>query len=212
MLLVAGLGNPGRSYANNRHNIGFMAVDAMVHRHGFPPFRKRFHGLVTEGVIGGRRVLALKPMTFMNESGRAVAAVAGFFRIATDNVIVVHDEIDLPAGRVRTKHGGGHAGHNGLRSIHAHIGADYRRLRLGIGHPGDRDRVVGHVLEDFSESDEAWLNPLLTAVAEWFPLLVAGEEAMFLNKVTLALQPARQQPEGGAGKDDRRRPEGSDGT
>jgi PTH1 family peptidyl-tRNA hydrolase len=212
MLLVVGLGNPGRAYANNRHNVGFMAVDAIARRHRFAAFRQRFQGIIAEGLVAGQRVLALKPMTFMNESGRAVAAATGYLRIPAGDVLVVHDEIDLRAGKIRTKHGGGHAGHNGLRSIHAHIGPDYRRLRLGIGHPGERERVVGHVLDDFSKADEAWLGPLLEAVAEWFPLLVEGDEARFLNKAALALQPSLPEAGRAPGQEDPRRPEGGDGT
>ncbi len=186
MLLLVGLGNPGPGYAGNRHNIGFMAVDAVAKRHGFAPFRAKFQGRLAEGRVAGRRVLALKPGTQMNESGRSVAAAAGFFKIAPEDVIVFHDEIDLAAGRLRVKRGGGHAGHNGLRSIHAHIGPDYGRVRFGIGHPGDKDRVTGHVLADFSKADKAWLDGLFDAVAEAFPRLVEGDDGAFMNQVSRA--------------------------
>lgn len=194
MLLVVGLGNPGASYARNRHNIGFMAADAIAARHRFAPFRRRFHGEACEGSIAGRKVLMLKPMTYMNKSGRAVAAAAGFYKMPPEDVLVFHDELDLAAGKVRCKRGGGHAGHNGLRSLHAHIGPDYRRVRMGIGHPGDKDRVIGHVLKDFAKSDDAWLTPLLDAVAEWFPLLVAGDDGAFMSKVALTLNPPKPKP------------------
>lgn len=189
MVLVVGLGNPGGEHAGNRHNIGFMALDAVVRRHSFARARTKFGGEVREGEVAGHRLLALKPMTYMNESGRSVGAACRFFKIPPGDVLVLHDEIDLAAGRLRTKRGGGAAGHKGLRSIHAHIGPDYRRLRLGIGHPGERDRVVGHVLKDFAKTDAAWLEPLLEAVAEHFALLVAGDDPEFMNKVSLAIRP-----------------------
>ena len=200
MLLAVGLGNPGWAYAGNRHNIGFLALDAVAGRHGFAPFRKKFHGDFAEARLAGRRVLALKPRTFMNDSGRSVAACAAFFRVAPEDIVVFHDELDLAAGRLRVKRGGGHAGHNGLRSIHAHLGAGYRRVRLGIGHPGDRERVTGHVLADFAGANHAWLEPLLDAVAEAFPLLVEGDDAGFMNRVSLAVaRPREAAPEGGDG-------------
>lgn len=190
-LLVVGLGNPGPRYARNRHNIGFMAIDAIARRYGFPAPRARFHGRLSEGSVAGRKVLLLKPMTYMNESGRAVAAAARFYRIPPADILVLHDEIDLAEGKLRVKTGGGHAGHNGLRNIHARIGPEYRRVRLGIGHPGDKERVTRHVLDDFAKSDDAWLVPLLDALAEAFPLLVRGDAPAFMSKVALALQPPR---------------------
>jgi peptidyl-tRNA hydrolase, PTH1 family len=193
-VLLAGLGNPGPKYAGNRHNIGFMAVDAIVRRYGFADFRARFHGEIAAGRIGGREALALKPGTFMNESGRSVAAAARFYKIAPDDLFVFHDELDLAAGKVRVKRGGGSAGHNGLRSIDAHLGSDYWRVRLGIGHPGDKRRVLGHVLDDFDEADRQWLDPVLRAVAEHTPLLVAGDAAAFASNVALALAPPRPRP------------------
>jgi PTH1 family peptidyl-tRNA hydrolase len=191
MLLVVGLGNPGAEYARQRHNVGFMAVDAIRDRHGFPPWRAKFHGLVAEGSFGGRRVLVLKPMTYMNESGRAVAAAAAFHKIAPKDIVVFHDEIDLIAGKVRVKVGGGLAGHNGLRSIDAHIGPDFKRVRLGVGHPGHKDQVAGHVLKDFAKADRPWLEKLLDALADHFPDLAVGDDAAFMSKVAMALKPPR---------------------
>ncbi|NQV85242.1 MAG: aminoacyl-tRNA hydrolase [Rhodospirillales bacterium] len=191
MLLLVGLGNPGSEYAKNRHNIGFMAIDAIAERHSFAPFRKKFHGLLSEGVIDGAKVLALKPETFMNESGRAVAGACAFYKIRPEDIIVVHDEIDLVAAKVRVKRGGGHAGHNGLRSIHDHIGPDYGRVRLGIGHPGDKDQVSGHVLKDFSKADGEWLDKVITAIAAHVGLLVAGRDSDFMGQVAQDISPPR---------------------
>lgn len=189
MLLLVGLGNPGPRYADNRHNIGFMALDAIARRHGFSPWRRRFEGEVAEGTIGGERVLALKPMTFMNESGRAVGQAARFFKIEPAQVLVLHDELDLAPGKVKLKTGGGHAGHNGLRSIIDHIGPAFRRLRLGIGHPGHKDRVHAYVLSDFAKADRDWLERLIEAVGEQAGLLMTGEEkadGTFMSKVNQA--------------------------
>jgi len=188
MLLVVGLGNPGADYAGNRHNIGFMAVDVIVRRHGFSSFRAKFEGKICQGEVAGQRIVALKPETYMNESGRSVAAAAGFFKIDPKDILVFHDEIDLAAGKLRVKRGGGHAGHNGLRSIHAHIGSAYRRLRFGIGHPGDKDKVSGHVLKDFAQTEQAWLEPMLDTVADHFALLAGGDDAAFMSKMALELQ------------------------
>lgn len=185
MLLLVGLGNPGGEYASNRHNIGFMAVDEIVRRHSFQPFRAKFNGQLAEGRIGASKVLALKPSTFMNESGRSVAAVANFYKIAAADVLVIHDELDLATAKLRLKTGGGHAGHNGLRSIHAHLGEGYRRLRLGIGHPGDKAKVTSHVLKDFAKADKQWLEPLLASIADHIELAMGGDDAGFLNKVAL---------------------------
>ncbi|HOT83001.1 MAG TPA: aminoacyl-tRNA hydrolase, partial [Candidatus Defluviicoccus seviourii] len=173
-LLLVGLGNPGDRYAANRHNIGFRAIDAIARMHAFAPFRSRFQGEMAAGRLDDREILALKPMTFMNDSGRPVAAAARFFKIPVTDIVVFHDEIDLVAGKMRVKRGGGAAGHNGLRSIDAHLGPEYRRVRLGVGHPGGRERVVGHVLADFSAADADWLEPLLAACARHLPLLLAG--------------------------------------
>ena len=190
-LLVVGLGNPGPAYAGNRHNIGFMAAEAIARRHGFGPFRARFQGEIAEGTVAGRPILVLKPMTYMNESGRSVGAAARFYKIPTEDILVLHDELDLAAGKLRFKDGGGHAGHNGLRSLHGHVGPGYRRVRLGVGRPGDKERVVGHVLKDFAKADAAWLDPLLDAVAEQFPSLVRGDAGAFMSKVALAVNPPK---------------------
>lgn len=189
MLLLVGLGNPGPKYAFNRHNIGFMAVDAIIHRHSFSPERQRFQGLVSEGTLGGEKVVALKPMTYMNESGRSVGEAMRFYKLEPDQVVVLHDELDLPEGKLRIKLGGGHGGHNGLRSIDAHIGQTYRRVRLGIGHPGDKDRVLGYVLGDFSKAEMKWLEPFLDAIVDAAPLMGEGHFNSFANKVHLALNP-----------------------
>lgn len=193
-VLLAGLGNPGAKYAGNRHNIGFMALDAIIRRHGFAVGPARFHGAIATGRITGREVLALKPLTYMNDSGRSVGAAARFYKIAPADVFVFHDELDLAAGKVRVKQGGGAAGHNGLRSIDALFGNDYWRVRLGIGHPGDRRRVLGHVLDDFEEADRQWLEPTLEAVAEHTPLLVTGHPSAFASKVAMTLNPPRPKP------------------
>ena len=191
MRLLVGLGNPGASYARNRHNIGFMAADVIVRRHSFSPWRAKFQGQVCEGTIAGEKVLALKPETYMNLSGESVGAALRFHKIALGDLIVLHDELDLAPGRMRVKKGGGAGGHNGLRSIDQHLGKDYWRVRLGIGHPGDKDRVTGWVLNDFAKADEAWLGPLLDAVADAVPLMIAGDDAGFMNKVAVATQPPR---------------------
>jgi len=191
MLLVVGLGNPGAEYARNRHNIGFMAADALVRRHSFSPWKAKFQATLSEGTLAGDKVWLLKPQTFMNLSGQSVAAALRFLKLAVSDIIVLHDELDLAPGRVKVKRGGGAGGHNGLRSIDAHLGPDYRRVRLGIGHPGDKDRVSGYVLHDFAKADAAWLEPLLDAVADAFPLLTAGDEAGFMNKVSLLTAPPK---------------------
>lgn len=188
MRLFVGLGNPGAKYARHRHNIGFMAVDEIARRHGFAPWRRRFQGETSEGTLGTERVILFKPMTYMNESGRAVQEAASFFKIAEGDVIVFHDELELPPGKVRVKIGGGIAGHNGLRSISAHIGNDYRRVRLGIGHPGVKELVHGHVLSDFAKADNEWVATLCDAVAEHAALLAKGTDATFANRVHLAMQ------------------------
>jgi PTH1 family peptidyl-tRNA hydrolase len=187
MVLFVGLGNPGTRHAHNRHNIGFMAVDAIARRHGFAAWRRRFQGEAAEGAIGAHRVLLLKPSTYMNESGRAVAEAVRFYKLPLRDVVVLYDEIDLPPGKLRVKTGGGIAGHNGLRSLSAHIGNDYRRARLGIGHPGHKDLVQHHVLSDFAKSDRAWVEALIGAVADNAELLARGEDASFQNKIHLAM-------------------------
>ena len=192
MRLVVGLGNPGEKYARNRHNIGFMAADEIVRRHSFSAYRSKFQGELAEGKIGTEKVLVLKPMTFMNESGRAVNEVVTFYKIAPEDIIVLHDELDLAPGKLRMKRGGGHAGHNGLRSIHAHVGEGYARVRLGIGHPGHKDKVTGHVLNDFSKADADWLVPMLDAVADSIDLVLDGKDPEFTTKVAQVLQPPRE--------------------
>jgi len=194
MHLIVGLGNPGSKYQGNRHNIGFMAVDEIVRRHGFSPWRKRFQGETSEGAMAGGKILVLKPQTYMNESGRAVGEAMRFFDIDPAAVIVLYDELDLEPGKVRVKLGGGAAGHNGIRSLIAHCGPHFVRVRMGIGHPGDKALVHAHVLSDFAKADRDWLDPLIQAVGEYSPLLVSGEEGSFQNKVHLALNPAPEKP------------------
>jgi PTH1 family peptidyl-tRNA hydrolase len=189
MLLLVGLGNPGPRYGGHRHNVGFMAVDAIATRHGFGPWRKRFQGAASEGCLAGEKVVALKPMTYMNESGRSVGEAMRFFDLEPKDVIVIHDELDLQPGKVRVKTGGGVAGHNGLRSLGAHIGPDFQRVRIGVGHPGIKELVLTHVLRDFAKADREWLEPLLDAIGEHAPLLAEGKAASFQNKIHLALNP-----------------------
>ena len=188
MRLFVGLGNPGSKYANNRHNIGFMAVDAIARSHATAPWRRRFRGEAAEALIGAERVLLLKPETYMNESGGSVAEAQRFFKIPLSDVTVFYDELDLPPAKLRVKVGGGNAGHNGLRSITAHCGNEYRRVRLGIGHPGHKALVQSHVLGDFGKSEEAWVEDLCRACAEHAALLAKGEDANFQNKVHLAME------------------------
>lgn len=192
MKLFVGLGNPGAGYAGNRHNIGFMAVDRIAADHGFGPWKKAFKGMVADGRLGDTRVLLLKPDTFMNLSGQAVQAAMTFHKILPADVVVFHDELDLAPGKIRTKLGGGHAGHNGLRSIHGHIGDAYGRVRLGIGHPGHKDAVAGYVLHDFAKADADWIENLLRGISDGAALLASGEDAKFLNMVALRMTPPRQ--------------------
>jgi peptidyl-tRNA hydrolase, PTH1 family len=187
MRLLVGLGNPGQRYAGNRHNIGFMVVDAIARRHGFPAWRRRFHGLTAEGQISGERVLLLKPETYMNDSGRAVAEAMKFYRIEPADIIVFHDEIDLLPAKMRVKAGGGTAGHNGLRSIAAHIGNDFRRVRIGVGHPGVRELVEYYVLQDFAKAEREWVETVCDTIAENAALVAKGQDASFQNKVHLVL-------------------------
>lgn len=202
MLLLVGLGNPGLKYAGNRHNIGFMALDALAGAHRFGPWRRKFQGELAEGEIAGARCLALKPQTFMNESGRAVGEAAGFYKLGPEAVVVFYDELDLAPGRLRMKRGGGAAGHNGIRSIIASpIGEGFRRARLGIGHPGDKARVLGYVLSDFAKAEQAWLDALCTACAKAAPLLVAGEDERYQAEV-LRLAPAPKGPPRRTGNDE----------
>jgi len=193
--LIVGLGNPGPRYAGNRHNIGFMAADAIVRRHSFSNIRERFHGLTAEGTIEGEKVLVLAPETFMNDSGRAVQAALQFFKLTPPEVIVIYDEIDLPLGKVRTKRAGGTGGHNGIRSIDAHIGADYWRIRLGVDHPGQKELVKAYVLTDFFKEEQPQVKAVIDAVAEAIPLMIAGDDGRFMNKVSVMLNPPP--PKGG---------------
>jgi len=188
MLLFVGLGNPDTRYVGNRHNVGFMAVQAIARRHDLSPWRRRFQGVAIEGPIGGERVLLLLPGTYMNDSGRAVGEAAHFYKAEPHQIIVFHDELELPPGKVRIKTGGGNAGHNGLRSISAHIGNDYKRVRIGIGHPGDKNLVEHYVLSDFAKSEWPWVEALCEVIADNAALLVGGKDASFQNKVHLAME------------------------
>ncbi len=188
MLLFVGLGNPGAKYARNRHNIGFLAVEEIARRHGFAPWRRRFQGETSEGTLDRERVILLKPTTFMNDSGRAVQEAANFFKLGVGEVTVFQDELELPPAKLRVKVGGGIAGHNGLRSISSHIGNDYRRVRLGIGHPGVKELVHSYVLADFAKDEGPWVTALCEAVADNAGLLVTGRDSTFQNKVHLAMQ------------------------
>ena len=191
MRLFVGLGNPGAKYAGNRHNIGFMALDRIAADHGFGPWKKAHQGLAAEGRLGLEKVVLLKPETFMNLSGQAVQSAVSFYKLALNEVTVFHDELDLAPGKLRVKSGGGHAGHNGLRSIHQHLGEAYHRVRLGIGHPGHKDAVAGYVLHDFAKADQDWLDDLLRGISDGAVALAAGDSAKFLNAVALRTAPAR---------------------
>ncbi len=204
MHLIVGLGNPGDKYSRNRHNIGFLAVEEIARRQHFPPFREKFKGLVTEGTIAGEKVLILKPQTWMNSSGESVEAAVQFYKLAPADVTVIYDELDLVPGKARIKRGGGNGGHNGLRSIDPRIGTGYRRIRLGIGHPGHKDRVMPWVLGDFSKSDLAWLEPLLATLADNADLIVTGDDNTLMNRLAVAVQ--------GDGADRPQRPDTPDPT
>jgi PTH1 family peptidyl-tRNA hydrolase len=210
MLLFAGLGNPGAKYANNRHNVGFMAADAIARRHSFSPWSKKFQAEIAEGRIGTEKVLLLKPHTFMNLSGQAVGEALRFYKLEPSAVTAFYDEIDLPAGKLRVKIAGGSGGHNGIRSLDQHIGQNYRRVRIGVGHPGAREMVHGHVLGDFAKADREWLEVLLEAIADNAEFITRGDDSGFMNRVTLALR-EKLQP---TGEDDRpppreRKPQGA---
>lgn len=187
MLLFVGLGNPGARYAGNRHNIGFMAVEAIAKRHGFAPWRRRFQGVTTEGSIDGKKTLLLLPGTFMNESGRAVAEAANFYKLDLKDIVVLHDELELPPGKVRIKIGGGNAGHNGLRSVSEHMGNDYKRMRIGIGHPGNKDLVHSYVLSDFAKAEKPWVETLCDAIADNAGILARDQDSSFQNKIHLTM-------------------------
>ncbi len=187
MLLIAGLGNPGAKYAGNRHNIGFMAAELIARRHDFAHWQKKFSAEIAEGLLGGEKAILIKPQTFMNNSGQSVGEAMRFYKLEPSNLTVIYDELDLVQGKLRVKTGGGSGGHNGIKSIDQHIGKDYRRIRLGIGHPGDKDRVLNHVLGDFAKADKVWLDEFLDAIAEAAPLLASSDENAFANKVSVLL-------------------------
>ncbi len=189
MQLFVGLGNPGSKYAQNRHNVGFMALDAIASDHGFSPWRAKFDGQIAEGRLGSDKIVLLKPGTFMNLSGQSVGKAMQFFKLDSTDITVFQDEIDLEPGKIRVKDGGGHAGHNGLRSLHQHIGPHYSRVRIGVGHPGHKDRVAGYVLHDFSKADQEWLDPLIDGISKGAPELAAGDSSGFLNAVGLRKTP-----------------------
>jgi PTH1 family peptidyl-tRNA hydrolase len=201
MRLFVGLGNPGSQYAGNRHNIGFMALDRIAADHGFGPWRAKFQGQITEGRLGRDKVLLLKPETFMNLSGQSVRAAVDFYKLEPGDVTVFHDELDLAPGKCRVKSGGGHAGHNGLRSIHGHLGPDYQRVRLGIGHPGRKELVSGYVLHDFAKADQDWLDDLLRGLSDGAPALADGDAARFQNAVALRTAPPRSSGGSAGGTD-----------
>jgi len=191
MYLFVGLGNPGAKYAHNRHNIGFMALDRIAEDHGFGPWRAKFQGQISEGRLSNEKVLLLKPETFMNLSGQSVGEAMRFYKLSPEDVVVFHDELDLAPGKVRVKQGGGHAGHNGLRSLHGHIGETYARVRMGIGHPGHKDRVSAYVLHDFAKAEDGWLDDVLRGVSKGAPDLAAGDSGRFMNAVALQVSPPR---------------------
>lgn len=187
MLILAGLGNPGAQYQHNRHNAGFMAADAIARRHSFSPWTKKFSGLVAEGMLGGEKALLIKPQTFMNLSGQSVGEALRFYKLTPADLVVLYDELDLAPGKVRVKTGGGAGGHNGIRSLDQHVGKNYRRVRIGIGHPGVKELVHSYVLGDFSKADRDWLQPLMDAIGEHAGLLAKGDDNSFMNKLVLAV-------------------------
>lgn len=191
MIIFVGLGNPGKEYEKNRHNIGFMALDEIARDHGFSPWKSKFQGQVSEGRLGTTKVLLLKPTTFMNRSGQSVGEAMRFYKAVPEDITVFHDELDLAPGRLKVKTGGGHAGHNGLRSIHGHIGEAYHRVRMGIGHPGRKELVSGYVLHDFAKADQDWLDDVLRGCADGAPELAKGDAGRFMNAVSLRTNPPR---------------------
>lgn len=195
MLIIAGLGNPGSKYAGNRHNIGFMAVDAIHSRHGFSPWSKKFKAEISEGELGAEKVLLMKPQTFMNLSGEAVGEAMRFYKLQPADLVAIYDELDLPPAKARLKTGGGNGGHNGIKSLEAHCGKEFRRLRLGIGHPGVKELVHNHVLGDFAKADRTWLEPLLDALADNADMLVRNEDSQLMNKLALAVSGKAQEDE-----------------
>jgi len=197
MLIIAGLGNPGSKYSGNRHNIGFMAVDAIQRRPGFSPWSKKFKAEISEGELAGEKVLLMKPQTYMNVSGESVGEAMRFYKLGPQNVLAIYDELDLAPGKARIKTGGGHGGHNGIKSLDAHLGKEYRRLRLGIGHPGAKELVHNHVLGDFAKADRIWLEPLIDALADNAEMLVRNEDSQILNKLALATGDKPEEPKAG---------------
>ena len=189
MKLFVGLGNPGKKYTNNRHNIGFMALNQIANDHSFSPWKNKFQGQITDGKLGDEKVILLKPETFMNLSGQSVSETIKFYKIKIEDIIVFHDELDLAPAKLRVKISGGHAGHNGLRSIHQHIGADYHRVRMGIGHPGHKDRVANYVLSDFAKNDQNWLQDLLFGISDGAIYLVNNDAGKFMNAVAMRTVP-----------------------
>ncbi len=196
MLVIAGLGNPGTKYANNRHNVGYMAADAIARRHSFSPWSKKFQAEIASGTLAGEKVLLVKPHTFMNLSGQSVGEALRFHKLSPADLVVLYDELDLAPGKVRIKTGGGAGGHNGIRSLDAHVGKDYRRVRIGIGHPGVKEMVHNHVLGDFAKADRVWLDPLLNAIADNAEMLARGDDNGFMNKLSLAVPGAAKRGEG----------------
>ena len=194
MKLFVGLGNPGKKYTNNRHNIGFMALNQIANDHSFSPWKNKFQGQITDGKLGDEKVILLKPETFMNLSGQSVSETIKFYKIKIEDIIVFHDELDLAPAKLRVKISGGHAGHNGLRSIHQHIGADYHRVRMGIGHPGHKDRVANFVLSDFAKNDQNWLQDLLFGISDGAIYLANNDEGKFMNAVAMRTVPQREKP------------------
>lgn len=199
MIIIAGLGNPGAQYRNNRHNAGYMAADAIARRHSFSPWSRKFHAEASTGTIEGEKVLILKPLTFMNLSGQSVGEAMRFHKLSPSDVVVLYDELDLAPGKIRVKVGGGTGGHNGIKSLDAHLGKDYRRVRIGIGHPGAKELVHNHVLGDFAKADAVWLEPLMDAVADNAGLLVRGDDGGFMNRVALATGATRSAPQNTSG-------------
>ena len=194
MKLFVGLGNPGKKYTNNRHNIGFMALNQIASDHSFSPWKNKFQGQITDGKLGDEKVILLKPETFMNLSGQSVSETIKFYKIKIEDIIVFHDELDLAPAKLRVKISGGHAGHNGLRSIHQHIGADYHRVRMGIGHPGHKDRVANYVLSDFAKNDQNWLQDLLFGISDGAIYLANNDAGKFMNAVAMRTVPQREKP------------------
>lgn len=192
MLIIAGLGNPGTKYAANRHNIGFMAADEIVRRHSFGPWKSKHQAEISQGTLAGEKAVIVKPQTFMNESGRAIGEIMRFYKVPLSDLVVLYDELDLASGKLRIKTGGGSGGHNGIKSIDAHCGKEYRRMRLGIDHPGSKEKVINYVLGDFAKSDKDWLDPLFEAIAEHAPLLAKSDDAGFMNKIALATGNTKQ--------------------